>query len=236
MRRAATSPPAIARPSIVVGESDSRLDAGLQRPLLAAARVLARAVRRRSRRSPTAASTSCRSTTSPTRSCTCSTARERGRRSTSSPAARRRTVAELVDMAAERVRRARARARRARRRRAPLADRRRSTCRTSTCASSSTTRAPASVLGPPGIRAPRLARLLRRADRLRGGRPLGQAPDEPAGRPRADGARRGLGSGGRGPRRSRRPRARAPPQRRPPGSVARELGQGLSGGGAAPPR
>ena len=44
---------------------------------------------RRSRRGPTAASTSCRSTTSPTRSCTCSTRREAGRRSTSSPAATR---------------------------------------------------------------------------------------------------------------------------------------------------
>ena len=44
--RPTTSRPAIARPSIVMGESDTGWTPGLQRPLLAAARVLARAVRR----------------------------------------------------------------------------------------------------------------------------------------------------------------------------------------------
>ena len=80
--------PAVVRPSIVMGESDSGWTPAfnvLYWPL----RAFSRGLSTRSRRSPTAASTWCRSTTSPTGSCTCSTAGRAGC-STSSPVTRRR--------------------------------------------------------------------------------------------------------------------------------------------------
>ena len=78
-----------------------RLDAGVQRPLLAAARVLARAVRRGPGAAGGATSTSSRSTTSPTRSCTCSTCPTRA--SFNLVAGREASfVDELVELACDR--------------------------------------------------------------------------------------------------------------------------------------
>ena len=96
---------------------------------------------------------------------------------------------ELVELACDALRPRRARARRAGRAGRALRRPARSTCRTSTWRSCSTTRAPARCSGRPGIRAPRLADYFGDADRLRRGRALGQAPDDPRGGPRARGPR-----------------------------------------------
>ena len=139
----------VVRPSIVVGEP-ARLDAVVQRPLLAAARVRPRALRRGAGASRTGASTSCRSTTSPTRSSTLldrpdaaatlnlvAGARRRRPSTSSSSSASARSAA--------RARRSSSRARSARRAADETAP---STCRTSTWRSSSTTPARARCSGP----------------------------------------------------------------------------------------
>ena len=139
---AADLQPAIARPSIVMGESDTGWTPGVQRPLLAAAGVLARAVRRGPGAARRRAWTSCRSTTSPTRSCTCSTCPSQGvvqprRRARRGDRRRARST-----LACDRFDRPRPEvvARRAARTTTSTA---RSTCRTSTWRSCSTTPAPA---------------------------------------------------------------------------------------------
>ena len=91
--------PAIARPSIVVGESDSGWTPAfnvLYWPL----RAFSRGMFTRCPRSPTGTSTSSRSTTSPTRSCT-SSAAARQASSTSSAGATRRRSTELVNLASD---------------------------------------------------------------------------------------------------------------------------------------
>ena len=166
------------------------LDAGVQRPLLAAAGVLARAVRRASRRCPTAASTSCRSTTSPTRSCTCSTA-ARPACSTSSPGAtpRRSTSSSTLGVASASA---------ARRRRSSSPVRRR------TPTTDGAVYVPyfdmqvvfddaraRSVLVPAGIEAPPLRDYFAKLIDYARGRALGQAEDDARGRARAARGARG---------------------------------------------
>ena len=96
--------PVIARPVDRDGRVRVGLDAGLQRPVLADPRVLARALRRGPGAAGGAGGRRARSTTSPTRWCTCSRTRPPRASSTWSPAARPAPSTSWSAMTVRRVR------------------------------------------------------------------------------------------------------------------------------------